>query len=134
MLGSRIFKGSEHGQTLTEVLVALAILAAVGVTFLAGMQTSSKAVIIGQQNVTAESLAKSKMEEVKTPATTYVTGATSYYVTPIPSDLASQGYGITVAAAALHNPDDGIQRITVTVTYNGDVMFTIADYKVKRSM
>jgi type II secretory pathway pseudopilin PulG len=130
MLGSGIFKGSELGQTLTEVLVALAILAAVGVAFLAGMQTSSKSVIISQQSVTAENLAKSQIEDTK--LQTYVVAATSYPTITIPPDLAAQGYSITVVAVPKQSPDKGEQRITVTVSQNGQTLFTLAGYKVQR--
>jgi type II secretory pathway pseudopilin PulG len=130
MLGSGIFKGSELGQTLTEVLVALAILAAVGVAFLAGMQTSSKSVIISQQSVTAENLAKSQIEDTKLQA--YVVAATSYPTITIPPDLVAQGYSITVVAIPKQSPDKGEQRITVTVSQNGQTLFTLAGYKVQR--
>lgn len=131
MLGFKIFKGSERGVGLVEVLVSLSIFAAVGVIFLMGLQTSGKSVIISQQHVTGENLAKSAMEDVK--GQTYATGATSYSLaTPVPADLTAQGYAVTVAAALPpgHASDDGIQRITIAVTYRGNVEFTLVDYKV----
>ncbi|MCX6010173.1 MAG: type II secretion system protein [Chloroflexi bacterium] len=124
--------GSQLGMTLIEILVALGILAAVAVVFLLGMSTSSKAVMVSQKNVAAESLAKSQMENTK---------AQQYqlppYPTPpyskiaIPQDLANQGYDVAIVAEPLHPPDDGIQRITVTVTRNGETAFTLVGYKVK---
>jgi hypothetical protein len=42
------------------------------------------------------------------------------------------GYSIGVAAAALHNPDDGIQEITVTVYRNGNSELAVKGYKVNR--
>ena len=126
-------RNGERGMTLIEVLVALAILAAVAVVFLVGMATSSKAVMVSQKAVAIESLAKSQMESIK---------AQQYqlppYPTPpyskiaIPQDLVDQGYNVGIVAIPLHNPDDGIQKITVTVTYNGEPSFTLVGYKVNR--
>ena len=120
--------GSQLGMTLIEILVALGILAAVAVVFLVGMATSSKAVMVSQKSVAAESLAKSQMENTK--AQTYVDGVTTYPKITIPQDLVDQGYDVTIVAEPLHTPDDGIQRITVTVTRNGETAFTLEGYKV----
>ena len=56
---------NEEGISLIEVLVALAILALIGVGFLSALATSSKAIIIADTRTTAESLARSQMEYVK---------------------------------------------------------------------
>lgn len=132
-LSLRLINRGQQGMTLIEVLVALGILAAVGATFMIGLTVSSKASIVSLERVNAESLAKSQMENTK--AETYVPEATTYTVTPIPSDLQAQGYAVSVAAQPLHTPDDGIQRITVTVTLQGKIPFTLVtleDYKVNR--
>jgi len=128
--GLRSALNSERGMTLIEVLVALGILAAVAIVFLAGMATSSRAVIVSQKSVAAESLAKSQMENTK--AQTYVDGVTTYPKITIPQDLVDQGYDVTIVALPLHATDDGIQKITVTVTYNGETAFTLEGYKVNR--
>ena len=121
--------GSQRGMTLIEVLVALGILAAVAVVFLVGMATSSKAVMISQKAVAAESLAKSQMENTK--AQLYNIDAITYPKITVPQDLVDQGYDVAIVAAPLHSPDDGIQKITVTVTRNGETAFTLVGYKVK---
>jgi len=120
----------ERGLTLVEVLVALGILALVGVTFITGMAVTSKGSLISQERVAVESLAKSQMEDTK--AQEYVAEATSYPTVTLPTDLSAQGYAMGVAAQPLNSPDDGIQRITVTVTRNGEMLFTLVDYKVNR--
>src|SRR4030042_1566045 len=61
-------QNGERGLTLIEVLVAMGILAAVAVVFLTGMTTSSKAVMVSQERVSAESLSKSELEYVKSAA------------------------------------------------------------------
>ena len=55
----------ERGITLIEVLIALAILGLVAVAFLSGLTTASRALIIADERTTAESLARSQMEYVK---------------------------------------------------------------------
>ena len=145
-----IFKGyrsthkGEMGLTLVEILVALGILAAVAVVFLLAMTTSSKAVMVSQESVAVESLAKSEMEYVK--STTYQDAPWSYEIPSNPPswDLAHSmpsgydGYSIQVNAAQMEvNPDnpagedDGLQKITVTVLRNGETVFTLVGYKVR---
>jgi type II secretory pathway pseudopilin PulG len=120
--------------TLIEVLIALSIIATVSTSFLVGMSTSSKAVIVNQEHVNAESLAKSQMEAIK--RWDYdETGIPPDYqaakLTPFPAD-----YDIDIAAERLeadpNNPpteDDGLQQITVTITRGGKTVLTLEGYK-----
>ncbi len=124
-----MFRDGEQGMTLIETLVALGIIAAVAVVFLIGMTTSAKAVMVSQERVAVDSLAKSQMEDTK--AQLYVDGVATYPKITIPQDLVDQGYDVAIVAAPLHNPDDGIQQITVTVTHDEKV-FTLVGYKVNR--
>ena len=125
----------ERGMTLIETLVAVAILGAVGVVFLSGLAASSKAVMVSQERVAAESLAKSQMEYVKSSTYDDVNNPPVYGVDPnlpIPD-----GYSISVSAErkdpAEDGPgDDGLQEITVTVDREGDTAFTLTAYKVDR--
>ncbi|MBL7208562.1 MAG: hypothetical protein ISS52_00545 [Dehalococcoidia bacterium] len=119
--------GGEWGFTLVEAVVALAILGMVGSVFLHGAAVGSKTVMVSQERVAAESLAKSQMEDTK--AQLYVPEATSYPQITIPSDLAGRGYDVEVSADPLH---DGIQEITVSVTRGGETLWTIVDYKMDR--
>jgi prepilin-type N-terminal cleavage/methylation domain-containing protein len=125
-------RNGERGMTLIEVLVALGILAAVAVVFLVGMSVSSKGVMVSQEAVAVDSLAKSQMENTK--AQPYNIDAITYPKITVPQDLVDQGYDVAIVAASLHNPDDGIQKITVIVTYNGEQppAFTLVGYKVNR--
>ena len=133
LAGFRSARNGEQGLTLIEVLIALGILAAVAVIFLVGLTTSTRAVMVSQKSVAAESLAKSQMEDTK--AQTYVDGATTYPTIAVPADLTSQHYAITVAAAPPpgHTTTDGIQKITVIVVKQGETppAFTLVGYKVK---
>jgi hypothetical protein len=94
------------------------------------MSTSSKAVMVSQESVAADSLAKSQMEDTK--ARLYANGAVTYPKITIPQDLVDQGYDVGTVAEPLHIPDDGIQKITVTVTRGGETVFTLVGYKVNR--
>ena len=111
--------------TLIETLVAVALLGAVGVVFLTGLTVSSKAVMISQERVAAESLAKSQMEYIK--AQEY---AESYLEITVPSDLVAQGYDVDIGVEDVHLNE--LQKITVTVDRNGDTAFTLVSYKVNR--
>jgi prepilin-type N-terminal cleavage/methylation domain-containing protein len=129
-------RNGERGLTLIEILVALGILAAVAVVFLIGMSTSSKAVMVSQESVTADSLAKSQMEYIKSqPYDDDLNHNPPQYtkLTNIPA-----GYDITITAARLNpdndatDDDDGLQQITVTVTRDGETVLEVSGYKVNR--
>jgi len=60
----RIIK-NEKGFGLIEVLMALALLGIIAVTFLAAINVASRAILIADERTTAESLAKSQMEYIK---------------------------------------------------------------------
>lgn len=131
--------GNETGGTLVETIIALAILGMVAVAFLSGLATASKATFITDERGTAESLARSQMEYVKSQS--YIN-----YAEPDPGDYGlittPDSYSVEVLAAPidpdtgepLASPDDdnGLQRITVTIQHNGESVLTINDYKTDR--
>ena len=128
----RIFGGSESGVSLIETLVALAILSAVAVAFLSGLATTSRAVMISQERVVAESLAKSQLEYIK--AQDY-TPTADYALIDIPSDLLAGGYEIEINPEIISSPGEngfGLQSITVVVRRNSEEMLTVSDYKTGR--
>ena len=126
----RIFNRRESGVTFLETIVALAILSAITVTFLTGLATASKAAYISDEQTTAESLAQSQMEWVKN--TSYSYNATEYSPAPIPGGKDYINYSATIVAEPLHNPDDGIQKIMVTVKRSDENVITLEGYKVER--
>jgi len=126
----KIFTSRESGTTLIEAVVALAILGTIGVTFLSGLTTTSKAAFISDEQATAESLAQSQMEWVKNASYSY--NATGYTSAPIPTVKDYLNYSATIVAAPLHNPDDGIQRLTVTVKRYDETTTKLEGYKVDR--
>jgi len=121
----QIFDGNQRGVTLAETLVALAIFGIVAVVFLSGLTISSKAVMVNQERVAAESLAKSQMEYVR--AQDY---DASYLEIVIPADLDAQGYDVGIGVVDVHVAK--LQKITVTVDRGGDILFTLVGYKVNR--
>jgi prepilin-type N-terminal cleavage/methylation domain-containing protein len=130
--GSSLSESGQRGLTLIEVLVALGILAAVSTTFLLGMTTSSKAVMINKEQITAESLAKSQMEFIK--HQDYRVDL-QYDKITLSQDEIDAGYDVDIMAEYM-NPrgddtdnDDALQKIKITVTHNGEATFTLEGYK-----
>jgi len=136
---------NEKGMSLIEVLVALAILGLVAAAFLSGLATASRALIIADERTTAESLARSQMENVKNQPYDDINIPPQYEIDP---DLdIPPGYDIEITAERLDPEgdgtanDDGLQKITVLVKHDGKEVFTFIDngkkitlegYKVNR--
>lgn len=123
-------RGRQQGMTLIEVLIALGIIAAVATVYLATMSTSSRAVIVAQEQVTGENLAKAQMEYVKRQPYDAISPPEYATLEQIPA-----GYDI-ITQVDLMNPrgdtdtnDDGIQKITITVTRSEKTVFTLEGYK-----
>jgi prepilin-type N-terminal cleavage/methylation domain-containing protein len=136
VLSSNSVLGSQLGMTLVEVLVALAILAAVAGVFLVGLSTSSKGIMVSQKSVTAESLAKSQMESIKSYTYDASNNPPNYEAAKLADIPAS--YDIAITAERLDpkgdglDNDDGLQQITVTITRNAEEVITVTGYKVNR--
>lgn len=128
---ARKFKAfsSELGVTLIETLVSLAIVGIVTSAFLGAMASASQATLITDEQTAALSLAQSQMEYVKT--LDYIRETTEYPPASIPSDEDYANYSATIEAEPLHTPDDGIQKITVTISHHGKEIITLEAYKVE---
>ncbi|MGA2158356.1 MAG: type II secretion system protein [Dehalococcoidia bacterium] len=140
----RLSAGGERGVSLTEALVALAILGFVGVTLVAGIYTTIQGNTIARINMSAESLARYELEYVKSVSDnwTNITKATApwHYTLPggpypawdsshnsLPSGYT--GYTITVNGNVLGGSyDTNIQQVTATVTYSSKQEAQIAEY------
>lgn len=127
------WQGGSRGFTLIEVTIAIALLGIIAVTILTALSTASVALIIADRRATAESLARSQMEYVKNQGYqglyidysksghaqyAEIGGYTANYdvdttVQPINPDTYAP-YG---EEEGIFEADDGIQKITVTVTY-----------------
>jgi prepilin-type N-terminal cleavage/methylation domain-containing protein len=131
---SHLMTAAQQGMTLIEVLIAMGIIAAVALIYLSGMTTSSKAVMINQEQITGESLAKSQMEYIKRQPYDAVSPV-EYAVLDLDPDLIAAGYDMKVEVQlmnprgdSVHN-DDGLQKIIITITHNGNIVFTLEGYK-----
>ena len=121
---------SEKGFAFIETVVALALLGIIAVAFLSGLATSSKATVIANDEITALSLAQTQIEWVK--KADYIYDATGYSAAPIPSGQEYIGYSVQIDSEPLNNPDDGIQKITVTVKHWGEDALQLDVYKVDK--
>lgn len=129
---------NEKGFTLIEVIIAMALLGIIAIAFLGGLVSASSAIIIADQRATAESLARSQMEYVKNQDYDSINNPPQYTLL---SDTPA-GYTIEIDAERLDpegdgfDNDDGLQKITVTITPPGDIpekrAITLEDYKVER--
>ena len=61
----KAFQGSSRGLTMIEVLIAIAILGIISITFLSALSTASLSVGLADERTVAESLARRQMEYVK---------------------------------------------------------------------
>jgi len=113
----------ERGVSLVEVLVAVAIMALVLSAFLAALSTGTLGVAVVRERVTAENIARSQLEHVK--ETDFISG-TLYYT---PTVISHPGHTAVISATTIAT---GLQLITVTVSHNGEPVFTIENYKAAR--
>jgi Tfp pilus assembly protein PilV len=116
---------AQAGVGLVETLVAVAILGVTLVTLLAAISTGSIGVATTEERVSAENLARSQLEYAKSQP--YSTAPASYATVTPPA-----GYAISADAISIPEGDSSVQKITVTVTRDGDTLLTVEDYKVDR--
>ncbi len=124
----------EHGIALIEVLVALGIVGITTVFFLTGMSNTFKAVLVSQERVTTENLAKSQMEYIRSQPYDELNSPPQYaLLEDIP-----QNYAIVVNAERLGPEGDGalddggLQKVTVIVKHHGTETFRLEGYRIKR--
>ncbi len=126
----------QEGFSLPEELVSLGILAfALGI-ILATMYTGTLGVKANQDRVSASALARSQLELVMDAS--YRPDPTA---APYPTVVPQTGYSVDTAVEYWTAPNgpftstvrnDGLQRITVTVSGSGGDVLTIESYKVNR--
>ena len=119
----------ETGVVFLEVLVSLALVGIVAVAFLSGLATTSRATIVSDRQSTAVNLGRSNLDWAKQAA--YVAEAASYDAIPLTAGDAAAGYSVNITAAPLNSPDDGIQKITVTVLRHGETIDSLEGYKIQ---
>ena len=114
---------NEKGLGLVESMFAVAILGVTVVTFVIALSAGSVAVREQKQQVTAQSLAQTQLEYIK---------SAPYNVASYPTIAEPEGYSISVSVNSNLYADSDIQQITVTITKSEEDILSIADYKVNR--
>lgn len=114
---------NEKGESLVEVLVAVALAAIILTIFLSALSTGVFSVGVVHKRVTAENIARAQLEHVQ--KTGFVAG-TDYYT---PTAIPHMGYSAAISATTIITD---LQLITITVSHNGESVFTIGSYKVDR--
>ena len=115
----------QMGLGLVETLVAVAILGTAVVAFASGLSAGSIAVREQDEIAVSQGLAQTQMEYTKSYA--YNPGAATYPAVATPAD-----YSIAVGVSAVPGTDTNIQKITVTVSREGQAVTTVEGYKLNR--
>jgi len=128
--------GAQRGQTLIEVLVALAILGVVIVAFLTALTTGYLTVVVADKDTRAESLTRTEFEIIRN--TPYSSDVSAFLLSaggpfPKPAGVGTNPYMIDVTATKVGNPPPAspILEITVTISLNGQTLLTTKTYKVE---
>ena len=115
----------QKGLGLVESLVAVAILGTAAVAFVVALSTGSIAVREQDRQVVAQSLVRTQLEYVK-----------GYTYDPVPATYptvnAPAGYAISCNVTATPDTHTDIQKITVTISRDGQDILTVEDYKGNR--
>ena len=139
-------QGSSRGLSLIEVLIAVALMGIIAIAVLSALSTASAALIVADERATAESLARSQLEYVKNqPYIDYSEAGHQDYDWICDVIDCPEGYTAEVVAEPIDpetgqphpynegegrfEQDDGIQKITVTVSRDGDEVITLEGYK-----
>ena len=149
----RTLGGNSSGFTLIEVLVALALFGIIAITFLGGLTTASRAVLTGDIRTTAESLARTQMEYVKNqPYEEAPVDGEAFYNKIDIDDIRYTMWSVNRAGAPVKcddgdciiagpwdteageaaSTDDDLQRIKLVIKHEGQRIFSLEGYKVKR--
>ena len=142
----RKLKGNQKGFSLTEVLIAMAIFGIVGTSVMLALNASSKTIASAHEMTVAESLTRTIVEYVKRSPYDSTNDPPVYdstspsYVSPVDlnADPYYGDYTVDVDVERLDpeadgtGDDDGMQAITVEVSYDNRPVLTTRAYKVDR--
>lgn len=119
----------EKGFSIIESILSLGLLGILSIAFLGSVNTGTVANSISEEKMIAESLIRSEMEFIK--STSYQYSTEEYPVDP--SLELPPGWDMPdPAVEALHEPDAGIQKITIVVQHKGIDELTATIYKMDR--
>jgi len=131
----------QKGQTLIEVIIAMAILGIVVSGLLTAMHITYKTTDDVNDRTIAESLVRGQLEYIKTCDYDDVHNPPEYGLDPdidLSATPYSNNFQVDVTAVRLDpsqngtDDDEGIQKVTVTVRAHGEAIFTVVEYKVNR--
>lgn len=132
----RLHWQSEAGFSLVEELVTVAVIGLALVLLIGMLSTGALGVTTATAEVQAESLATSQLELVKNAPYSPDPTAVPYPSLSPPArfgvqvDVTYWDSGTSSFIASVQN--EGLQKITVTITHDGDAVLTMEDYKVER--
>ncbi|MFC1967502.1 hypothetical protein ACFLV2_02570 [Chloroflexota bacterium] len=115
----------ESGLGLVETLMAVAILGTAIVAFVTALSTGSIAVGQNEEQTVAQGLARSQLEYTK--SYPYDVNAITY-----PTVTPRAGYAVAVAVGPVPGTDTDMQKITVTVSREGQDILNVENYKMNR--
>jgi Tfp pilus assembly protein PilV len=118
----------QRGSSLLEALIAMVLLGIISTAFLAGLQTSSQALISTDERQMAKTLAVCQMENVMNQSY-----SNSYTPSPIPGEYT--GYSVDISTDLIPSKGAGIQEVKITVSHQGKPIIlsdncTLMDWKV----
>ena len=123
----KVLVQDQRGLSLTETIIAVAILGITAVAFVYALSTSSVAVREADQELVAQSLARTQIEYIK--GCSYNSTATTYPVLDAPERYI---VSVNVTSIPETGDDPDIQKILVTISRDGANILTVEDYKLNR--
>ena len=127
---------NQSGFGQIEALIALSILGMVGTSLLGGLLTVTKTTPIADERSTAQTLAESQIEYVRTQDYDYINDPPQYL--ELSGADVPAGFTITTTATRLDHDndgsgdDDGIQKISVTIKHFNETVTTLDSYRIRR--
>jgi prepilin-type N-terminal cleavage/methylation domain-containing protein len=123
---------NQQGFSMLEVLISLALIGIVVAGILSALATSSRATITNDVQTTAQNLAEGQIEYMRNQLYSSSNPPEYQILADVPA-----GYNVNCNAIRLDpdgdgsEDDDGLQKITVTVSFNGVTATTVEAYRVK---
>jgi prepilin-type N-terminal cleavage/methylation domain-containing protein len=118
---------AQRGDTLIEMLVAIAIITVTLTVFVTSLSTGAIGVGLARDLTRAHNLALSQLESVKAQpyaVPVYCGDETTYATLAVPAP-----FSVATAACELH---PGLEVITVTVTLPGSTLVALSNYRIDR--